>query len=74
VYRLKDQVMAFKREEKGHYANKCPKGHLAFLSSRLKELQTKGDQTSDNKSFFYFSLSFNSIKIIKYIFSNDFNK
>lgn len=28
-----DQVTCFKCGEKGHYANKCPKGHLAFLSS-----------------------------------------
>lgn len=27
-----DQVTCFKCGEKGHYANKCPKGHLAFLS------------------------------------------
>uniref|UniRef100_A0A0L8HYH6 Cleavage and polyadenylation specificity factor subunit 4 n=1 Tax=Octopus bimaculoides TaxID=37653 RepID=A0A0L8HYH6_OCTBM len=28
-----DQVTCFKCGEKGHYANKCPKGHLAFLSN-----------------------------------------
>ncbi|XP_025115726.1 cleavage and polyadenylation specificity factor subunit 4-like [Pomacea canaliculata] len=28
-----DQVTCFKCGEKGHYANKCPKGHLAFLSA-----------------------------------------
>ena len=28
-----DQVTCFKCGEKGHYANKCTKGHLAFLSS-----------------------------------------
>lgn len=28
-----DQVTCFKCGEKGHYANKCPKGHLAFLAS-----------------------------------------
>lgn len=27
-----EQVTCFKCGEKGHYANKCPKGHLAFLS------------------------------------------
>ncbi len=43
VYRPLDQVTCFKCGEKGHYANKCPKGHLAFLSSALKELQTKRD-------------------------------
>ncbi|KAL1431243.1 hypothetical protein MTO96_014619 [Rhipicephalus appendiculatus] len=30
-----DQVTCYKCGEKGHYANKCPKGHLAFLSSAL---------------------------------------
>lgn len=47
VYRPLDQVTCFKCGEKGHYANKCPKGHLAFLSSALKELQTKRDTNSD---------------------------
>lgn len=28
-----DQVTCFKCGEKGHYANKCTKGHLAFLSA-----------------------------------------
>ncbi|KAK2185144.1 hypothetical protein NP493_245g01021 [Ridgeia piscesae] len=28
-----DQVTCFKCGMKGHYANKCPKGHLAFLST-----------------------------------------
>lgn len=27
-----DQITCYKCGEKGHYANKCPKGHLAFLS------------------------------------------
>ena len=40
IHRPLDQVTCFKCGEKGHYANKCPKGHLAFLSSALKELQT----------------------------------
>ena len=48
VYRPLDQVTCFKCGEKGHYANKCPKGHLAFLSSALKELQTKRDSNADN--------------------------
>ncbi|OQR67322.1 cleavage and polyadenylation specificity factor subunit 4-like [Tropilaelaps mercedesae] len=34
-YRPLDEVTCFKCGEKGHYANKCPKGHLAFLSSAL---------------------------------------
>ena len=39
VHRPLDQVTCFKCGEKGHYANRCPKGHLAFLSSALKDLQ-----------------------------------
>lgn len=35
-YRPIDQVTCFKCGEKGHYANKCPKGHLAFLSNALQ--------------------------------------
>lgn len=35
-YRPIDQVTCFKCGEKGHYANKCPKGHLAFLSVALQ--------------------------------------
>uniref|UniRef100_T1JBL3 Cleavage and polyadenylation specificity factor subunit 4 n=1 Tax=Strigamia maritima TaxID=126957 RepID=T1JBL3_STRMM len=38
-YRPLDQVTCFKCGEKGHYANKCPKGHLAFLSSALHQQQ-----------------------------------
>ncbi|KAI1309429.1 Cleavage and polyadenylation specificity factor subunit 4 [Halotydeus destructor] len=41
IHRPLDQVTCFKCGEKGHYANKCPKGHLAFLSSALRDLQTK---------------------------------
>lgn len=41
VHRQLNEVTCFKCGEKGHYANKCPKGHHAFLSSALKELQAK---------------------------------
>lgn len=34
VHRPLDQVTCFKCGEKGHYANKCPKGHLAWLAPR----------------------------------------
>lgn len=29
-----EEVTCYKCGTKGHYANKCPKGHLAFLSSQ----------------------------------------
>lgn len=32
--RLED-VTCYKCGTKGHYANRCPKGHLAFLSARM---------------------------------------
>lgn len=33
-----DQVTCFKCGEKGHYANKCPKGNYAFLSPHLNNV------------------------------------
>ncbi|XP_078691223.1 cleavage and polyadenylation specificity factor subunit 4-like [Branchiostoma floridae x Branchiostoma belcheri] len=41
-YRPLESVTCFKCGEKGHYANKCPKGHLAFLSTSLHPGQQHG--------------------------------
>ncbi|KAH7636284.1 cleavage and polyadenylation specificity factor subunit 4-like [Dermatophagoides farinae] len=49
-YRPLDQVTCFKCGEKGHYANKCPKGYLAFLSPALKDLHQKRNQQSSNNA------------------------
>lgn len=32
-----EEVTCFKCGTKGHYANKCPKGHLAFLSNQSNQ-------------------------------------
>lgn len=34
-----EEITCFKCGSKGHYANKCPKGHLAFLSSNHANTQ-----------------------------------
>lgn len=37
-----EEVTCFKCGTKGHYANRCPKGHLAFLSqAKLQPSQQK---------------------------------
>lgn len=37
VHKPLEEVTCFKCGTKGHYANKCPKGHLAFLSSQSNQ-------------------------------------
>ena len=32
-FKTLDEITCFKCGENGHFANKCPKGHLAFLSN-----------------------------------------
>lgn len=32
-----EEVTCFKCGTKGHYANRCPKGHLAFLSQAKQQ-------------------------------------
>lgn len=34
IHKPLEEVTCFKCGTKGHYANKCPKGHLAFLSNQ----------------------------------------
>lgn len=34
-----EDVTCYKCGSKGHYANKCPKGHLAFLSQKANQLK-----------------------------------
>lgn len=46
TFRSLDQVTCFKCGEKGHYANKCPKGHLAFLSPALQAKRNDSNQES----------------------------
>lgn len=44
-----DQVTCFKCGDKGHYANKCPKGHLAFLSSSVQQLHNLQHQINSHR-------------------------
>lgn len=36
-----EDVTCYKCGSKGHYANKCPKGHLAFLSQKANQLKNE---------------------------------
>lgn len=47
-YRPLGKVTCFKCGEKGHYANKCPKGYLAFLSPALKDLKRNNSNETDS--------------------------
>ncbi|KAI8425897.1 hypothetical protein MSG28_004904 [Choristoneura fumiferana] len=42
-----EEVTCFKCGTKGHYANKCPKGHLAFLSSQNQNLNPNSHQNQN---------------------------
>ncbi|XP_066260277.1 cleavage and polyadenylation specificity factor subunit 4 [Euwallacea similis] len=43
-----EDVTCYKCGSKGHYANKCPKGHLAFLSQKANQL--KNEQLAAQKA------------------------
>lgn len=42
-----EEITCFKCGNKGHYANKCPKGHLAFLSSNHHLVNTQKQLQKD---------------------------
>ncbi|KAH9407546.1 Cleavage and polyadenylation specificity factor subunit 4 [Tyrophagus putrescentiae] len=48
-HRPLDQVTCFKCGERGHYANRCPKGHLAFLSPALSNLPFNNNSNNNKR-------------------------
>lgn len=43
-----EDVTCYKCGSKGHYANKCPKGHLAFLSQKANQLKNEKNAQMKN--------------------------